>query len=145
MSKDPKYYSHKFNEAGLNYELGISIFENMLVWLNGPFEAGSPDITVFRTKGLKDKMPKGKKAIGDKGYRGEKRMISTPNAHDPEELRKFKSRARARHESFNARIKNFRCLDTKFRHGLAKHKVAFEAVCVIIQYQLENGSPLFEV
>jgi len=85
------------------------------------------------------------KVIGDNGYRGERGVVSTPNAHDPEELRKFKSRARARHESFNGRIKNFRCLDVRFRHGIAKHKMVFEAVCVIVQYQLENGSPLFDV
>ena len=26
-----------------------------------------------------------------------------------------------------------------------KHKICFEAVCVIVQFQLENGSPLFDV
>jgi O6-methylguanine-DNA--protein-cysteine methyltransferase len=90
-------------------------------------------------------IPPGKKVIADKGYRGEKDIISTPSSQDPPELRKFKSRARARHESFNARIKNFRCLDMRFRHGIEKHKIVFEAVCVICQYQLENGSPLFDV
>ena len=55
------------------------------------------------------------------------------------------SRARARHETFNGRIKNFGCLDDRFRHGMEKHKICFEAVCVIVQYQLENGSPLFDI
>ena len=144
QSKNPKYYSHKFKQAGLGYELGVSVFLNRLVWMNGPFPAADHDIKVFREKGLKDMIPIGKKIIGDNGYRGENDIISTPNnAHDPVELRKFKSRARARHESFNARIKNFRCLAMQFRHGVAKHKIVFEAVCVICQYQLENGSPLF--
>ncbi len=44
MSKNPAFYSHKFGSAGLNYELGISVFENKLVWMNGPFKAGKPDI-----------------------------------------------------------------------------------------------------
>ena len=56
-SKNPKYYSHKFNQAGLNYELGISIFLNQLVWMNGPFPAGEPDISVNRKK-LKKGTPK---------------------------------------------------------------------------------------
>jgi hypothetical protein len=90
------------------------------------------------------KIPAGKKVIGDKGYRGEKAIISTPNSHDPEDVRHFKSRVRARHESFNAKIKNFACLDVRFRHGIVKHRICFEAVCVIVQYQLENGSPLFD-
>jgi hypothetical protein len=146
MSKNPAYYSHKFESAGLNYELGISVFENKLVWMKGPFKAGTPDITVFREKGLMDKIPVGKKVIADKGYRGEKeRTTSVPNSHDSKELGKFKSRARARHETFNGRIKNFLCLDVRFRHGVKNHRSVFEAICVIVQYQLENGSPLFEV
>jgi hypothetical protein len=49
------------------------------------------------------------------------------------------------HETFNSRLKNFHCLDDRFRHGIDKHKICFEAICVIVQYQLENGSPLFDV
>jgi DDE superfamily endonuclease len=145
QSKNPKYFSHKFNQAAVGYELGLSVFDNRLVWMNGPFPAADHDIKVFREKGLKEMIPVGKKIIGDNGYRGENAIIRTPNAHDPAELRKFKSRARARHESFNARVKNFRALDMQFRHGVEKHGVVFEAICVICQYQLENGSPLFDV
>jgi hypothetical protein len=142
ISKNPKYYSHKFKQAALDYEIGLSVYENRLVWMNGPFPAGQHDITIFR-KDLNDMIPAGKKVIGDKGYRGEN-CVSTPSSHDPAELRKFKSRARARHESFNARIKNFLILERRFRHGIAKHQTVFEAICVICQYQLENGSPLFD-
>jgi hypothetical protein len=112
--------------------------------MNGPYKASVHDITIFRD-GLMAKIPRGKKVNADKGYRGEKAIISTPNSHDPPDLRQFKSRARARHETFNARIKNFSCLDVRFRHGIDNHKICFEAVCVIVQYQLENGSPLFDV
>ncbi|GKY90941.1 hypothetical protein MPSEU_000066900 [Mayamaea pseudoterrestris] len=144
-SKNPAFYSHKSNGPALDYELGISVFTNQLVWMNGPFPAGQPDIKIFREQGLKDMIPQGKRVIGDNGYRGEKNIISTPNSSDPAPVRKFKSRARARHETFNARIKAFHCIKQVFRHGIDKHKVAFEAVCVICQYQLENGSALFDV
>jgi hypothetical protein len=112
--------------------------------MNGPFPAGTTDIQVFR-QALKNNIPVGSKVIADKGYRGEKETISTPSSHDNEQVRKLKSRARSRHETFNARIKIFQCLDQQFRHGIEKHKIVFEAVCVICQYQLENGSPLFDV
>ena len=102
------------------------------------------DLVIFR-EGLIALIPDGKKVIGDNGYRGEVDVISTPNTHDPPELRKFKGRARARQESFNARIKNYKALDERFRHGIAKHEIVFEAICVICKYQLENGSPLFDV
>jgi ferredoxin len=113
--------------------------------MNGPFKAGTPDLKIFKEHGLKDKIAPGQKIIGDNGYVGTNGIVSTPNSHDPPEVRHFKSRARARHESFNCRIKNFKCLDAKFHHGIPKHKICFEAVCVICQYQLENGSPLFEI
>jgi hypothetical protein len=35
-----KWYSHKFNGPGLSYELGISIYDNYLVWIRGPERAG---------------------------------------------------------------------------------------------------------
>ena len=62
----------------------------------------------------------------------------------PKVLRKFKSRAWQLDESFNGRIKNFKCMEERFRHGVIKHQILFEVVCVICQYQLENGSPLFD-
>lgn len=147
VGKNPEFYSHKFKQAALNYELGISVYDNKLVWMNGPFPASKHDITIFRAGGLKEKIPDGKLVIGDNGYRGEPYIISTPNSHDREDVRRLKKRARARHETFNGKIKNFRCLDARFRHrgDLQKHKTVFEAVCVICQYQLELSSPLLAV
>jgi hypothetical protein len=49
------------------------------------------------------------------------------------------------HETFNGRLKNFSVLAEKFSHGHEKHKCIFEAVCVITQYEIENGHPLFDV
>lgn len=146
MSKNPKYYSHKNKKPALTYELALSLWEARLVWINGPEKASVHDITVFCSRdGLKEKTPQGKRGIGDLGYRGEKGIISTPNSHDPEDLRKFKSRARSRQETFNARIKFHACLDVRFRHSLEKHEIVFEACCVIVQYQMENGSPVFDI
>lgn len=148
-SKNPKFYSHKFKQAGLAYEVAVSIFEDRCVWINGPFPAGKNDLSIFRA-GLKDRMA-GKLGVGDKGYRGESDLISLPNSQDSEEVREFKSRALARHEKFNGQIKNFACMSEKFHHGglgqqtFEKHQMCFEAVAVICQYQLENGSPMMVV
>lgn len=144
-SKNPQYYSHKFHKAALNYELGVSVFKNQLVWINGPFPAAINDITVYREHGLKEKVPAGKKLIADNGYRGEKDTIATPSIYDDEDLKIFKRRARARQESFNQRIKIFQCLSNRFKHPISKHKTVFESVCVIVQYQIESDNPLFDV
>jgi len=143
--KNPAMYSHKFHSAGLNYEVAISVFENKVVWVNGPFQASTHDITVFRNHGLANKIPPGKRCIGDKGYRGEPNKVSVPSSFDTEPVRRLKGRARARQESFNSRLKQFECLYGTFRHDLSKHKTCFEAVCVICQFQMENGNPLFQV
>jgi hypothetical protein len=53
-SQDRQYYSHKFAKAGINYELGISISSNRLVWMNAPYKAGSNDASIFRDRGMRD-------------------------------------------------------------------------------------------
>jgi hypothetical protein len=144
-SQDRSYWSHKYNKAGLSYELGISLTGG-LVWMNGPFKAGHNDATIFSQKGLKDKLHAiGKKAIGDGGYAGHQQYCSTPNSHDSRPIKKFKSRALKRHEKFNGRMKVFNSLSGRFRHGAARCKSCVEAVAVICQYDLELGNPLWDI
>jgi len=142
--KNPKYYSHKFHQAALAMEVALDLFEDQVIWVNGPFPASTHDLTIFR-EGLKNKIPVGKKVIGDKGYRAEEAFVSTHNRLDDEDVRTFKKRALARQEAFNKRLKEFACLSGRFRHKVKQFKVYFMAVTVICQYQLENGSPLFNV
>jgi len=159
--KDPssKWYSHKSNSAGLTYELAIAIRSNRLVWIRGPFPASQHDMTTFRggqvnevknANALQFQIPEGKRAIGDSGYRGEPSKISVSQPKDSASVRNFKSRVKARHETFNARLKSFKILSTRFRHKLStdtlvEHQVVFEAVCVACQYDMENDHGLFEV
>ena len=153
FEQNEKYYSHKYNAAGLDYELGISIFTQRCVWCAGPYPAGKNDISIFKHK-LLPKMQEARnnsaknvqfRAIGDKGYRGVRDFLSVPSSQDTPEVRDFKSRALSRHETFNGRLKNFDCLDVRFRHSIDKHRMCFHAVLVIVQMQLDNGSPLFVV
>jgi hypothetical protein len=140
--------SHKFNHAALKYEIAMCIFKPKCVWINGPFRGGENDMVIFRS-GLKAKIQPGKLVVADRGYRtsrpDERPIMSTPNELDSKELGNFKSRARARHETFNGRLKFFGCLGNTFRHGVEKHKFVFEAVCVIVQYQMDNGAEIFKV
>ena len=98
---------------------------------------------------LLDKVCVGKLVIADRGYRtsrlGEMEKMATPNDLDDRLVANFKSRQRARHETFNGRLKQFRCLSDTFRHGMAKHQWATEAVAVTIQFQINNGLPLFKL
>lgn len=89
LARNDKLYSHKFHQAGLAYELALSIQDHGLVWMRGPFVASKHDATIFRQE-LKQKTPLGKKGIGDQGYRGEKGILCTPNPMDNPALRKLK-------------------------------------------------------
>ena len=151
FEKNKKFFSHKFHSAAVDYEIGISIFEQKCIWVNGPYGAGKNDVSVFRHK-LKPQLEEARKSSGidhrgiaDRGYRGESDLLSVPSSQDTPEVRYFKQRALLRHENFNGRLKNFDCLEERFRHSIKKHKQCFKACAVIVQLQLENGSPLFVV
>ena len=148
LSQDQTYWSHKFNKAALRYEIGISVYKSKCMWINGPFKCGmQQDLPNFKSA-LKDKIAPNKKAVSDRNYVSTEpgmHILATPNPMDSKELRRFKSRIHLHHETFNGRIKFFNCLALPFRHGIDKHKIAFEAVCVIVQYQMDNGAELYVV
>ena len=121
----------------------------------GPFKCAKHDMDVFReeTKGKMKSMP-GKMLIADSIFKPGKKpehkdeigMFALPSSADPEELKRFKSRARARHETFNGRLKYFSFLRDGYRGvDIDKHGSAFKAICVIVQYQMDNGSPIFAI
>ena len=116
------------------------------MWINGPFPAGSNDISIFRKKCLLEELSRrGKKAIGDSGYNGGPQYLSTPNAHDNKAVKLFKSRALKRHETFNGHTKVFEILSGRFRNSPSRLCQTFEAVCVVRQYKIEHEHPLFNI
>lgn len=149
MPMDRKLMSHKFKHAALKYEIGVAVYENKIVWCNGPFPGARHDITIFREDGLKEKMPAGKIAIADRGYQtsrqDEVNMMATPQMNDDPGLHKFMSRVRCRTETVMGRLKEFKILSETFRHDNEKHEWAFKACVVIVQYQIDNGAFLYDV
>ena len=141
----------KGKKAALAYELAISTTTQELYWINGPYPAGEcNDIIMFQRGGLQRYLKAhGKLAIADAIYAKAGGATCTPHGkYDTKSSNMYKRRARAKMESFNGRIKSFAILSDTFRvtsNRSLKHKMAFEAVCVTVQYQMENGSPIFEV
>ena len=107
-----KYYSHKFRNSALRYEVTIVIQSGDIVWTSGPYHAGTyPDITIFRIGGLKDKLLEaGERTEADAEYRGEPTTINLP---DDGLVSMFarKREARARHETCNKCFKNWGCMN----------------------------------
>jgi len=152
--KDPdaNHCSHKFNHAGVGYEIGILIWHNQVVWTEGPFQPATHDKTKYEeASGLQSLIPYGKLVIGDRGYRGESeeggqyRTLSIHNTCDTDEVKEFKRRVRVRHENFNCRLEVFNILSHRFRHPIERHKSCFLAVAVLCQFDMENGHPLMDV
>ena len=143
------WYSHKFKGPGVAYEIAVSIRDSRIMWTNGPYPAGTNDKKIFNM-GLVDEIPDGKAGIADNGYKRQPKL-SLVNKQDSEEVAKFKDRALGRHETVNNKLKSFAILSHKFRHlgtgdeVLERHKVVFEAVAVLVQYDMENASPMYDV
>jgi hypothetical protein len=136
--------SHKFGgAAGVDYEIGLRVHESKVAWISGPYPAGTNDLTVFKDN-LMNLLPNGKRVIADDAYSSAVDYASCRNEFDPPEIAYFKERVMARHESFNSRLKKFKCFVQKWRHDLSLHKIVFEAVCVTEQYQMEHGKPLLD-
>ena len=146
LHKMKEYFDRKGGKAGQTYEIALHLWQNRIVWISGPHRPNDGgDRAIFIAQGgLNDRIPNGKKAIADKIYTGLEK-IALHNSLDTEAVRVFKRRARARQESINTRLKSFGCLKQRFQHGIAKQDVVVTAVAVVCQYQLENGSPLFDI
>ena len=147
---DSKMKSEKFNKAGWKYEVAMLVHEPKIVWICGPHKASKHDMTTFREKlkGMLQELP-GSMASVDLGYRtqevDEEGLLSWPNSVDGLDAREHKSRIRCRMESLFGRMKNFRILKDTFRFTKHQHEIAFTAVAVTIQYQMDNGSPVYYI
>ena len=141
------WFSQKFKGPGVKYEVAIDVLTGDCVWISGPHKASKSDIKIFREDGLMAMIPEGRLAIADKAYRGEPGKVSYPNHLDKDAVRELKKRIRARHETFNWRLKNFDVLHQVFRHKpvLPQHKACLEAVAVIVQCEIDMGFKLFQV
>jgi hypothetical protein len=142
-----KIFSEKLNGPGLKYEVGVCIETGQIVWVNGPFDAGRHDVTIFKEDGLKDMLADEECVEVDNGYQGDIKF-KNPKISQSRKDRKEKSAVRARHEIVNGRLKQFEVLNSVFRHNIdmrAKHKMCFNAVAVITELGFEYGSGLYDV
>ena len=145
------------------YEHGLSLTKPQQIWLRGPKPAATDDITFFRggkknvnisewdRSALYWRIPDKKRAIADNGYRGEADKILTTKDEHSTEMKKWIGRVKARQETLHTRLKSFQILQCRFRHGkttekrLDLHKMVVECVCIIIQFDWENGHPPMDV
>jgi hypothetical protein len=160
---DSKWWSHKSNSPGVSFEVATDPVDCHIRWVNRPEPASTHNLT-FLCGGKKGKekkweksslyfnLPKkGLRLVGDSAYKGQPDKVSTTNdAHDPV-TKEFFAWMKLMQETVFKRLKDFKVMRGPFRHGqgtkdkLEKIKLCFEACLVLVQYDIENGHPLFQV
>jgi len=145
---DSESNSRKHGRCGYKYMFYLALWCEKCVMVDGPHKSGKSELQIFRD-GMKKKLPAGKRVVVDRGVKcdanaEELGIFSYPNEADSKELAKFKSRARQRQESFHGRLRKFAIMNDIFRHGMDKHGLAVNAVSVIVQMEINNGSVLFD-
>ena len=111
------FWSFKFRNSGLRYEVGVCIKSGYIVWLHGPFPCGRyNDIMIFRHC-LSDSLDRGERVECDDGYRGEAPSQCVVPKHAwtrNSAWAKQSGLVRARHEIINKRLKDYKCLKDFF-------------------------------
>ena len=74
------WLSQKFKHAGVAYEIATAVTTGQIIWINGPFPAGTwHDVTKFKLGGLASMVRRDiEKGVGDSGYRGAEKWLSMP-------------------------------------------------------------------
>jgi hypothetical protein len=116
----------------------------------GPFKAGVSNNTILKESGVMEKLKEANKTcVVDRGFHMKEKdleaHLSFPDYMDDTDLHEFKNRIRCRQETFNSRLQFFSSLSQIFEYGFDKHKLVTHAVAGIVQYQMDLGSPIYEV
>lgn len=139
---DSKWFSHKTNGPGVRYEIGIQIHTGIAVWAHGPFPCGSyTDLRIFRLR-MKLLLDDGEKVIADRGYPDGK--VINPDS-EANMYSTFNATVRARHETFNSRLKSFAILGDRYRHDIRLHSDVFFSVLNLVHLSIVHFNPLFQV
>lgn len=143
------FYSHKYNHAALRYEIAVALYSSNIVWASGPHIPGmKTDITIYRESLKHILIANNEMTYADSGYQGEQKTIQEKGRGSVEE-RNIATRARARHETINRRLKEWKSLSTQFRHNkgydIRNHGLVFDAVLVLTQLSVAHNKSLFEL
>jgi hypothetical protein len=102
-----------------------------------------PDINIYRLK-MKQMLAPGEMVVADRGYRGD------PTVHNPDSRvsrtdSRAMSKARARMETVNGHLKNWKVLSSRFWHPMYKHGQCFRAVAVCEQLTFNRSDRPYKV
>lgn len=135
------WYSFKHNGPGLRYEIGLAIDTGNIVWGHGGVPCGQYSDLKLAREVFVNMLDPNERVIADDGYIDDNYFINPRNAPNYHKIK----RILARHETINKRLKQWKCLGSRFRHPLHRHPRCFHAILNITQIRINNGSPLFSL
>ena len=137
---NPQLCSHKTKRPAYRCDILVSTNSPAIVGINGPFIAGTnPDLKIFRET-TKKKLSDGEKVLGDRGYRGDERIVTNYDDNITYDEKVRRNRLLAAHERINQQFKKWDCLSTThFRHCTNMHANFVNAIAVIIQLEIEDS------
>ena len=106
------------------------------MWINGPERAGETDAVIFKDDLMEDLKP-GEQCEGDGHYQMMVPKLFPKRDSGPE--KDMANAIRARHETFNGKVKSFAAMENTFRHGAEHHAAAFRACVVITKLRMDTG------
>ena len=123
--------------------------EDLAALLKGEFVASTHDTTIFQSKGgLYPEIPAEMRGVANSSYTKLLEWFSTHRPSHSKEITNFINCVHAGHKNINARIKTFNVLSETFCGSWRKRqerKILVKAICVFIQYNMENKYPLIEI
>ena len=144
---DRRNYTQKHAHGGLKYQITLCAQRQQCVHIFGPVRGGMGDKEMLERSQVLERLGNGKLAVCDRGYIKDafKTKVAWPNPHDSKLANNLKSRIRLRHETFNGKMSVYATMNQTWRHTDKQHGLAFRAIAVTIQYELDNGvSYLFD-
>ena len=143
------------NSMGQHFVMKLRLRSNRETFVTSParfvLARQMPDIKIFR-RCLKAKLDRAnrfceEKVEADDGYRGEPYYMSLPNelGGGGERQRKAKTVARQRQETINQKFKEWKILQSRYRHDVKFHKTVFRAIATITQIDLRSAQFSFQV
>ena len=139
-----KWYSHKFNRAGLRYEIGICINTGHICWIGGGIRAGQCNDLQLAERSFVTRLLPNERVVADKIYTSNKTFIGPPKRGHHKHGKLLK-KIMARHENINKRFKDYKLVKKRWRHDWRKHNLTILAIGQIVQFRILTGEPMADV
>ena len=143
-SLDTQLFCPKFKGPGLNCEIVLGIYTGLVCEVSGPHKFGEdPDLRLAKHDLVPKLAENNERCVADGTHRNPVFVLSRRGLS--REALDFTKVPKARHETFNQRMKKFAAFRVLrgWCHDMEVHGICFHAVANMVEIEIETESPLF--